>query len=313
MESFVMRRILSVLPVLFGISLLTFGLSFLAPGDPAELMLDQTGTSAASAEEIAAMREKMGLDEAWYVQYGMWLSHIVQGDAGTAWHTGNSVWQEIERRLPVTVTLAFCALAWAGAGGVALGILVVFFRGSLLGHVLSALIHLLLSTPSFLLAIALILIVGETWGILPTSGIEKIEGYILPSMALSLVTLAMTSQLLSSRLHEELGALYCKVASARGLSSWRVLVTYALPNALLPVLALLGNYFGAVLGGSVIVESVFALPGIGSLAMEAIRFRDYPLLQGYVFLTGTIFVFVSLGVDLLAYYLDPRTRFGRSS
>ena len=259
------------------------------------------------------MREKMGLDEAWYVQYGTWLSHIVQGDAGTAWHTGNSVGQEIERRLPVTVTLALCALAWAGAGGVALGILVVFFRGSLLGHVLSALIHLLLSTPSFLLAIALILIVGETWGILPTSGIEKIEGYILPSMALSLVTLAMTSQLLSSRLHEELGALYCKVAAARGLSSWRVLVTYALPNALLPVLALLGNYFGAVLGGSVIVESVFALPGIGSLAMEAIRFRDYPLLQGYVFLTGTIFVFVSLGVDLLAYYLDPRTRLGRSS
>ena len=139
---------------------------------------------------------------------------------------------------------------------------------------------------------------------------DAAAGYLLPSFALALVTLAMTAQLLDAQLREALASLYAQTARLRGLSEGRVLLTYALPNALVPVMAMLGNFAAAVLGGAIIVETVFALPGIGSLALDAIHYRDYPLLQGYVLFLGSIYVLVTLAVDIVLARMDPRIVLG---
>ena len=170
--------------------------------------------------------------------------------------------------------------------------------------------QIMLSAPSFLTAILLILVFGVWLHVLPTNGVESAAGYILPSLALALVTLAMTAQLLDSQLRDALGSFYAQTVRMRGLSEARVLLTYALPNALVPVTAMLGNFFAAVLGGAIIVETVFALPGIGSLALEAIHYRDYLLLQGYVLFLGAIYVGVTIVVDIVLAHMDPRIVLG---
>ena len=313
MYRYIWKRLLTVLPVMFGITLLTFSLTFFTPGDPAEILLEQAGGSLGSAEDVAALREQLGLNNPWFVQYGQWVSRVIQGDAGVSYRTGNTVFSEILLRLPVTVTLASLALLWASCGGIIMGVMMVVLKGKCLGNFLRGINQMILAMPSFLLALLSILLMGEMLHLLPTSGIDSPLGYLLPSLALSLITMATVAQLLDSRLREELGALYCNVARTRGMKEGRVLLLYALPNALLPVIAMLGNFCGSLLGGAVIIETIFAIPGIGSLAMEAIRFRDYPLLQGYVLFTGAVFVLVSLAVDLLLHYVDSRVRLEENS
>ncbi len=309
MVGFIIKRILSVLPVLLGISFIAFGMTFLAPGDPAELVLDQSEIYFPSAEQVEALRIELGLDKPWYVQYFHWLQQAMHGNLGTSYRTGNEVLAELQGRLPITLVLAFMALILSGAGGIGLGFFSVVKRGTLLDKMLQSGLDFLLSMPSFLMALLFILVVGEFLRILPTNGVEGFDGYFLPAVSLSFSTLAMVARLTKNKLLEELGKTYCLVALAHGISTRRIIFFYALPNAIFPVLALLGNFFGGVLGGTVVIETIFSLHGIGSLALEAIKFRDYPLLQGYVLFTGCTFVFVSLGIDLLLYCLNPKVKF----
>ena len=206
----------------------------------------------------------------------------------------------------MTAVLAAAALVWAVVGGIGLGLAMAYLRGTMWEQMVRGATQVMLAAPSFLTAILLILVFGVWLHILPTNGVESAAGYVLPSLALALVTLAMTAQLLDSQLRGALSSFYARVARLRGLSEGRVLLVYALPNAMLPVAAMLGNFFAAVLGGAIVVETVFALPGIGSLALDAIHYRDYPLLQGYVLFLGAIYVLVTLAVDLLLARMDPR-------
>ena len=299
-------RLASALPVLFGVSLLAFGLGQLSPGDPAEIMLEGTGMGMPSAEEVAALRSYLGLDQPWYAQYGLWLRRLLHGDGGMSYHLGMPVFTALLDRLPVTAALAAAALVWAAVGGLGLGLAMAYLRGTMWEQMVRGATQVMLAAPSFLTAILLILVFGVWLHILPTNGVESAAGYVLPSLALALVTLAMTAQLLDSQLRGALSSFYARVARMRGLSEGRVLLVYALPNAMLPVAAMLGNFFAAVLGGAIVVETVFALPGIGSLALDAIHYRDYPLLQGYVLFLGAIYVLVTLAVDLLLARMDPR-------
>lgn len=310
LRGYVCRRLLSMVPVLLGISVLAFALGQLSPGDPAEIILEGAGTGAPSAEEIASLRAYMGLDEPIYMQYARWLGRLLQGDGGLSYHLGMPVFTALLERLPVTVTLAVAALFWAVLGGVGMGLLMARLRGTVWEHLVRGITQVLLATPSFLTAILFILIFGVYLRVLPTNGVTSAAGYILPSLSLALVTLAMAAQLLDSQLRDAHASFYAHVARLRGLGDGRVLLTYELPNALLPVVAMLGNFFAAVLGGAIIVETVFALPGIGTLALDAIHYRDYPLLQGYVLFMGSIYVVVSLAVDLLIARLDPRVALG---
>ena len=306
LRRYILRRLMSAVPVLFGISLLAFVLGQLSPGDPAEIMLEGSGMGMPSDEEVAALRTYLGLDEPPYVQYGIWLWRLLHGDGGISYHLGMPVFTALLDRLPVTAALALASLVWAIVGGLGLGLVMAGRRGTLIEAFVRGVTQLMLAAPSFLTAILLILVFGVWLHVLPTNGAESAAGYILPSLALALVTLAMTAQLLDSQLRDALASSYAQTARLRGLSEGRVLLTYALPNAMLPVVAMLGNFFAAVLGGAIIVETVFALPGIGSLALEAIHYRDYPLLQGYVLFLGGIYVLVTIGVDLILARLDPR-------
>lgn len=304
------KRILLALPVMLGISLLAFILGLLSPGDPAEFALNQNGMDAPTDAQIAAMREELGLNRPVYVQYGSWLLQVLQGDFGSSYINGKDILQELLLRLPVTVELALLALVLAAVIGVGAGTLCAVYKDSYLDKIVQFFTNVLLAVPSFWLALLMILLFSETLRLLPTSGSESLRYFILPALAVSFSTMATVCRYMRSSLLTEFAAQYFLVARVRGLSLPKLLFCYAFPNAMLPVIALLGNYLAGILGGSVIAESIFALPGISSMALEAIRFRDYPVLQAYVLFTGWLLVIITLAVDMLMFYLNPKLRMG---
>lgn len=307
MGRYLLQKLLSLVPVLLGISLAAFVLGAVSPGNPAELALSQGGYTP-TQEQVAAMERQLGLDASYPVQYLRWVGRALRGDLGESYSSRRPVAQELGRRLPVTLKLAAGAMALACGGGLLLGCLSALFRGRWPDHLIRAVVNVQLSVPGFWLALLLILLFAETLQWLPTSGNGGMRHMILPAVVLSTASMATAARLTRSALLAELGKQYCTAAAARGIRRWRLVVRNALPNAAAPVLALLGNSLGGMLGGSVIVESVFALPGIGSYALEAIGNRDYPALQGYVLLTGVTYVGITVLVDLASLLLDPKVR-----
>ena len=307
------QRLLTAVPVLLGISLLAFILGVLSPGDPAEFVLNQDGLYAPTEEQIAAMRTELGLDKPLWLRYGLWLLGVLQGDLGTSYITGRDIAAEILQRLPVTLELAVLALIMAGVGGIFLGSVCAVYRGSFFDNFVKSLTNIMLSIPGFWLALVLILVFSEQLRWLPTSGTGSLKYFLLPAFVLAFATLATVCRFMRGALLTEFGRQYFLVAKARGISKVNLLTRYALPNAIIPVIALLGNYFASVLGGSVIAESIFAIPGISSMALEAIRYRDYPVLQAYVLISGCTLILVMVAVDLLIAYLNPKVKLGERS
>lgn len=310
MLAYALKRIFMAVPVLVGISLLSFILGVLSPGDPAEFALNQNGLDAPTEEQIAAMRAELGLDRPAYVQYAAWMLQVLRGDFGASYINGKDILQELLLRLPVTMELAALALLLAAAVGIFLGLVCAVYRGSWLDNAVQFLTNIMLAVPGFWLALLMILLFGEILRLLPTSGSDSLQSFILPALAVAFSTMATVCRFMRSSLLKEFGQQYFIIAKARGISSVNLLLKYALPNAILPVIALLGNYLASVMGGSVIAESIFALPGISSMALEAIRYRDYPVLQAYVLLTGWLLVLITLSVDLLMFYLNPKIKTG---
>lgn len=309
MKQYLIQKLISLLPVLFGISLLAFVLGVITPGNPAELALSQGGYEP-TPEQIAEMEEQMGLDAPYPVQYLRWVGRALTGDLGTSYSTRNPVGEELARRLPVTLKLAACSITLTIILGIALGCIAAAWQGRLPDRIVGALINTQLSLPAFWLALLMILLFAETLGWLPTSGNGGPRYMIMPALVLSSASTATAVRLTRSALLEEFGKQYCTAAMARGISRWRLVLKNALPNAIVPVTAMLGNSLGGMLGGSIIVESIFALPGIGSYALSAVTNRDYPALQGYVLLTGLIYVLITLLVDTVSMLLNPKVRLG---
>lgn len=304
------KKILSAIPVLLGISMLAFILGLLSPGDPAEFVLSQNGLTVPTEAELAAMREELGLNVPAYTRYWNWLIGLLHGDLGESYVTGRSITKEIMLRLPLTMKLAAFSLVLTICVGLSMGVVCAEKEGSKVDSFVKSLTNIMLSIPGFWLALVLILIFSEKLRILPTSGSDGLASFILPSIVLSFATMGTICRFMRGAMLEEFSKQYYLVARVRGLSKMKLLFSYAFPNALIPVIALLGNYFAGVLGGSAIVESIFAIPGMGTMALEAIRMRDYPVLQAYVLVSGWILVLVTLGVDLLIAYLNPKVRFG---
>ena len=303
------RRILLAIPVMVGISLLAFILGLLSPGDPAEFALNQDGLDAPTDAQIAAMREELGLNRPIYVQYFNWFVQVLHGNFGSSYITGKDILHELLLRLPVTVELALLALAISAISR-RHSTLCAVYKNSWLDDAVQFLTNILLAVPGFWLALLMILLFSETLRLLPTSGSESLRYFIMPALAVSFSTSATVCRYMRSSLLTEFASQYFLVARVRGISKMKLLFYYAFPNAMLPVIALLGNYLAGILGGSVIAESIFALPGISSMALEAIRFRDYPVLQAYVLFTGWLLVLITLAVDLLMFYLNPKLRGG---
>ncbi|OOZ75689.1 glutathione ABC transporter permease GsiC [Solemya velum gill symbiont] len=297
-----LQRLFSLLLTLIGVVTLVFFLIHLIPGDPVEAML---GDSARVADR-EALHHKLGLDQPLAVQYSDYIKSILQLDLGTSLRNQQSVSSLLLERLPATAWLAFAALLIAVTIAVPLGVIAARRQGSAwdTGAMMVSLFGV--SMPNFWLGPMLILLFSLWLGWTPVSGMESFWSIILPAVTLGASLAAVLARMVRSSLLETLGEDYVRTALAKGLDESTVVWRHALRNAMLPVITLLGLQLGALLGGAVITETVFSWPGIGSLMVEAIQQRDYPVVQGCVLLIALIYVLVNAGTDLVYRMVDPR-------
>jgi peptide/nickel transport system permease protein len=311
-KAYLVRRLVYLLPVWLGVSLLAFGLGRLAPGDPARDVLARTTGRQPTEREVAAERHRLGLDRALPVQYLSWLGGAARADLGTSYTTGEPVSQAIGRTLPATLQLAGAAFLLAVAVGLPLGLLAAAKSWTWVDHLIRAAALLGASIPTFWLGYLLILAFAVTLHLLPAFGPGGPSHLVLPACTLALFDLAMLARLTRAALLETLGEDYIQTARAKGLRERETLVRHALRAALVPLVTWIGMSFGFLFGYSVVVETVFAWPGLGYATVLAVQARDYPFLQAFVLLMGTLFVLLNLGVDVAYTWVDPRLRFGRA-
>ena len=311
MKAYLLRRLVYLLPVWLGVSLLAFGLGRLAPGDPARDVLGRTTGRQPTEREVVAERHRLGLDRALPVQYLSWLRGAVRADLGTSYTTGEPVSQAIGRTLPATLELAGAAFLLAVAIGLPLGLLAAAKSWTWVDHLIRAAALLGASIPAFWLGYLLILAFAVNTHLLPAFGPGGPSHLVLPACTLAVFDLAMLARLTRAALLETLGEDYIQTARAKGLGERQTLVRHALRSALIPLVTWTGMSFGFLFGYSVVVETVFAWPGLGYATVLAVQARDYPFLQAFVLLMGTIFALLNLLVDLTYTWIDPRVRFGR--
>lgn len=312
MGAYLLRRLLTLPPLLVGISLISFLLLNLAPGDAAEITLRrQNGGITPNKVAVLALREELGLDAPLPVRYLRWLSGAIQGDLGESYRSGNSIAAELAQRLPATLILTSMSLALAVAIGIPLGMVAAMKRGSWLdtGSRLMALLGA--AVPGFVLAFLLMLLFAVKLNWLPATGYGSPKNLILPALALSFGITAQLMRLTRASMLEALSQNYMRTARAKGLSEWSAMLRHASRNALLPVVTVLGTSTGNLLGGAVIIETIFGWPGVGQFVVVGISQRDYPVVQGFVLYVAVIFMLVNLAVDVSYRWLDPRLHFGR--
>lgn len=311
MLQYALRRMLELVPILIGVTFLTFLILHLSPGDPATLI----GGPTASAEEIANIRKRLNLDEPLLKQYGTFLLALSRGDLGESVQRREKVWDMIAVRLPNTAALALSSLL-VTLIGIPLGVWASTRPNSLTDLMLMNVALLGVSIPNFWLGIMLIIYFSVDLAWLPAAGltrpflsIEGLKSLILPALTLGTAGMALIARLTRAGMLDVLGQDYMRTARAKGLSEPRVLFRHALRNTMIPVITILGLNFGALLGGAVVTESVFAINGVGRLAVDSILSRDYAIVQGTVVLIATIFVLTNLLVDLLYAFINPRIRY----
>ena len=308
MGSFLIRRLLYLAPLWIGISLIAFILASLAPGDPARMSAQELAGRPPTPEEVAAERERLGLNAPFPVRYVHWLGNAVQGDFGFSYRSGEPVTAALLQRLPSTLQLAAAATLLAVALALPLGVLGAIRRNSPADHLTRAVAMAGASMPSYWLAYLLILVFAVRLHWLPVSGRGGWQHLVLPAVALGLGSAAVLMRLTRAELLETLNQDYVQTGRAKGLSESRVVTGHALRNALIPVVTMTGIQFGTLLGGAAIVETVFAWPGIGKFLVDSISARDYPVIQGFVIVAGTTFLLINLAVDVAYAWLDPRIR-----
>jgi peptide/nickel transport system permease protein len=306
-------RLLSAIPVLIVVSLVSFLIIFLVPGDPAS----EIAGPGATVEEVARIRDSLGLDQHVGIQMLTWYGRLLQGDLGQSILLNRSVIAAILERAPVTLSLALLALTLSLSLALVLGVLAAVKQNTWVDQFAMTLALLGLSLPDFWVGLAMIYLFAVLLGWLPTGGyVELSQGLgpwlrslIMPAAALGMAQLGLIARITRSTMLEVLRQDYVRTARAKGVPERRVIDKHALANALIPVVTVAGISVGILLGGAVVVESVFALPGVGRLIIGAILRRDYPVIQGGLLLTASIYVFVNILVDILYTWLDPRVRY----
>ncbi len=313
---FLGRRVLLAVPTLLGVAAIVFLLMRAVPGDVVTNLVGLEGN--VSVERMAELRRMFGLDLPVHEQFGQWLAAAVQGDLGSSLRTGRPVATDLALRFPVTLQLTLSALTIALAIAVPLGVVAALHRGRWPDGLASLIALLGLSVPGFFLGILLILAFSLELRWLPPAGyvafsedpVENLRHMVLPALSLGLVLAAATTRIVRSSLLETLHRDYVRTARAKGVREGTVTVRHALRTALIPVVTVVGLQFGQLLGGAVIIEQVFSLPGVGRFALEGINLRDYPVVQGAVLLIAVAFVAVNLLVDVAYALIDPRVRYG---
>jgi peptide/nickel transport system permease protein len=304
MGPYILKRLGEAILVCFGISVITFLLLHVA-GDPVQLLL----SIEAKAEDAAILRKSLGLDRPLYVQYGIFLKGLLQLDFGTSLFIRESAFSLVMERFPATVQLTVAGMVIALAIAVPLGVVAAIRRYSLLDNLCTALAVSGQAMPIFWLGLMLIIFFAVQLRLLPASGRGTFLHLLMPAFTLGASLAPITMRMTRSKMLDILSADYIRTARAKGLREQIVLFRHALRNASIPIVTILGLQFGRLLGGAIVTEAVFAWPGLGTLALSAIRNFDYPLAQACILTMAFIIVIVNLGVDVLVGWLDPRVRF----
>jgi len=305
MRRYVLQRLGQSAVTLLGVSVLVFVILRVLPGDPARMLLPDGAPESAVAE----LNRQLGLREPFIVQYGLFLKSVARGDFGQSFQYRAPALRVVLERLPATIQLTLAAMLITVAAGVSLGIFTAVRRGTrydVAGTIVAVLGQ---SLPNFWLGIMLILLFGVALRWLPTSGFSGWTSLVLPAITLAAFPMALVARLTRSSMLEILHRDYIRTGRAKGLAERNVVLRHALRNAVIPVLTVIGLQIGALLGGAVITESVFAWPGMGKLIVDAIFFRDFPVVQTVLILSATVFVVINLVVDLLYTVIDPRIRY----
>ncbi len=307
------NRILQMLLVLLGISFLTFMLTYLAPGDPATAMFSAAGVTP-KPEQLEAVRVSMGLDKPFFVQYMTWLTNCLHGDFGTSFSNKNLVLNQIMGRLGATAKLSFLSMGIMLIISIPLGVISAVKENKWCDNLIRVLNFMGISMPGFWLGLLLQYVCAINLKLLPVAsqgmGLNKM---ILPSITLAVAMTSKYTRQVRAAVLDELSMDYVVGAKARGLSNAQILFLHVLPNAMLPLITLLGISFGSLLGGTAVVEMIFSYPGLGELGIRAVRGRDYPLIQGFVLWIALIYMVINLIVDISYSLFDPRVREKRQS
>ncbi|OFZ96207.1 MAG: peptide ABC transporter [Betaproteobacteria bacterium RIFCSPLOWO2_02_67_12] len=313
MYAFLARRLLATIPVLAIVAVLVFLMLRLTPGDPAAILAGD----AANTEQIAQIRAGLGLDRPIVVQFGIWAGKLLSGDLGESFYYKQQVTALIAQRIEPTLSLAALTIVIAVLVSVPLGVLAAWRFGSAFDRLLMGFSVMGFSVPVFVLAYILIWLVSLKLGWLPVQGYQRLaDGFwpylrhlLLPSITLSIVYVALIARVTRASVLESLGEDYIRTARAKGLPEARVLVRHALANAAVPIVTVIGIGIALLIGGVVVTESVYAIPGLGRLTVDAVLARDFPTIQGLILFFSFVYVLINLLVDLSYVLLDPRIRY----
>jgi len=311
--AYIVRRILATIPVMVVVALFVFSLLHLSPGDPAAIIAGDTAT----LDDVARIRQKLGLDQPLYIQFLTWLWHLLHGDLGISIFTNLPVSKLIAQRVEPTVTLTISTLIISIAAAIPMGVLAAWRAGSWIDRLVMVFAVIGFSVPSFVLAYLLIYVFAISTDLLPVQGFVSIRDGVrpflshiaMPSLALGLIFAALIARMTRASMLDVLAQDYIRTAQAKGLSNDRVLIGHALRNAAVPIATLIGVSFALLISGVVVTETVFAIPGLGRLTVDAILRRDYPIIQGIILVFSAAYVLVNLLVDLSYTFLDPRIRY----
>jgi peptide/nickel transport system permease protein len=309
----VLRRLVAIIPVMGVVAIAVFGLLHFTPGDPAVIIAGDYATS----EDIARIRAKLGLDRPFLAQVGIWVGQIVRGDLGTSIFSGLPVSTLIGQRVGATLSLTLLAMLISVGVGVPLGVIAAWRQGSWVDRVVMVLAVSGFSMPVFWLGFVLVYVFAISLAWLPVQGYQPLAAglwpflrhLILPAVTLSVIYMALIARMTRASMLGVLQADYIRTAFAKGLPPRRVLIRHALRNASLPVVTIIGIGFALLIGGAVVTESVFAIPGLGRLTVDAIVRRDYPVIQGVILLVSGVYVLINLVIDVAYVVLDPRIRY----
>jgi peptide/nickel transport system permease protein len=313
MFAYIIRRILATIPVMAVVALFVFALLYLSPGDPAAIIAGDTATVA----DIARIRAHLGLDQPVYIQFGTWIWRLLHGDLGISIFTNLPVTKLVAQRLEPTAALTLSTLIISVVLAIPMGVLAAWRAGSWIDRVVMVFAVLGFSVPVFVLAYILIYVFAIWADVLPVQGyVSLTQGLwpflshiILPSVALGMIFAALIARITRASMLDVLAQDYIRTAQAKGLSSQQVLIGHALKNAAVPIVTIIGIGIALLIGGVVVTETVFAIPGLGRLTVDAILRRDYPIIQGIILIFSGAYVLVNLLVDLSYTLLDPRIRY----
>ncbi|MED3689937.1 ABC transporter permease subunit [Peribacillus butanolivorans] len=305
MWQYIVKRLVSLIPLLLVVSFIVFMFIHIIPGDPARLLAGKDAT----AEEVEMARASLGLDKPLYEQYFVYLKDTLTGDMGYSVKSGAAVSELIGDRILPTLGLTFLSIIWALVVGILIGVISAVFRNKWPDHLGMFTAVSGISLPNFWVGLVLIQLFSVQLGIFPTGGAEDWKSYIMPSFALGAGIMAMIARFTRSSLVESMKQDYIRMGRAKGLGSRQIIFGHGLKNSLIPVVTVAGLQFGFLLGGSVVVETVFSFPGLGTLLIDSIQFRDYPVVQAEILLFAFQFIVVNMIIDIAYSYLNPKIRY----